>query len=196
MTVHFEARSLTAGTILALSAAGPSAGKQAGAPACDAGPGRQAERINGFVERGDSLRVVTPAGWILRLEPGEHGWLLRVTREGRETEDLSRLTPPWHFVPNPRELDGWHFRNAANTGPNDGSVNAPGALREFIFSPVVGRGIEYRGGATSPADVERVGSFGRGWLFIESYRHTPPRPGSRAAFEAITFSACLTWPAG
>jgi hypothetical protein len=99
-------------------------------------------------------------------------------------------------VPNPREIEGWHFRNTANTGPNHGSVNAPQELREFIFSPEVGRGIDYNGSATSADDVARVRSFGRGWLFIESYILTPPRRGDRASFESLRFSACVTWPAG
>ncbi|MGH9372687.1 MAG: hypothetical protein ACRD15_14265, partial [Vicinamibacterales bacterium] len=68
-------------------------------------------------------------------------------------------------------------------------------LREFIFSPQVGRGIEFNGSRTTPEDVEKVRAFGRGWLFIETYTLTPPRRGERAAFETITFSACLTWPA-
>jgi len=132
----------------------------------------------------------------VRLEPVEHGWTLQISKRDRPAEDLSRLTPPWHFVPNPREIEGWHFRNAENTGPNDGSVNAPGAERDFIFSPDVGRGIEYAGSATTPADVEKVRSYGHGWLLIESFGLTPAWPGERAAFEALTFSVCLTWPAG
>ena len=164
-------------------------------PACESQTGRQAERIHGAVNRGDRFSEATPSGWILRLMPDSDGWFLEVTTEGREAEDLSRLTPPRHCVPNPREIEAWHFRNADNTGPNDGSVNAPQELREFIFSPAVGRDIEYNGSATTAADVDKVRSFGRGWFFIESYRLTPPRGGERAAFEAITFSACVTWPA-
>jgi hypothetical protein len=165
-------------------------------PACSAEPGRKAERIHGTVRRGHEFSQTTRSGWIVRLDPDATGWLLRVTMKGREAEDLSRLTPPRHSVPNPREIEGWHFRNADNTGPNDGSVNAPQVLREFIFSPVVGREVEYNGSATSAEDVEMVRSFGRGWFFIESYRLTPPRRDERAAFESIKFAACLTWPAG
>jgi hypothetical protein len=169
---------------------------QAAAPACDADPGRRSARMQGHLTKGGTYSASTERGWILRLVPDEQGWLLRVTTKERKAEDLSRLTPPWHSVPNPREIQGWHFRNADNTGPNDGSVNAPQELREFIFSPEVGRGIEYRGSATPREDVERVRAFGRGWLFIESYELTPPRQGQRASFESLTFSACLTWPAG
>lgn len=171
------------------------AGQRAGMPGCNPQPDRKVERIRGVVKRGGRFVQTTAAGWIVRLVPGPRGWFLEVTMKGRETEDLSRLTPPWHFVPNPREIEGWHFRNADNTGPNDGSVNAWQELREFIFSPEVGRGIEYNGSGTMPEDVEKVRAFGRGWLFIESYELTPPRRGEQAAFETISFTACLTWPA-
>lgn len=165
-------------------------------PKCQSEPGRRAERIHGMVSRGHRFSKTTRSGWILRLAPDAEGWFLQVTMKGREKEDLSRLTPPWHFVPNPREIEGWHFRNADNTGPNDGSVNAPQELREFFFSPAVGREVDYSGSATSAEDVEKARSFGRGWFYIESYRLAPPRRGERAAFETMTFSACLTWPAG
>lgn len=171
------------------------AGQRTSAPECRSEVGRRAERLHGTVKRGETFERATAAGWILTLRPRPEGWLLTVTMKGREGEDLSRLTPPWHFVPNDCEIEGWHFRNAGNTGPNDGSVNAPQELREFIFSPAVGRGIEYSGSGTSGEDVDKVRAFGRGWLFIEEYKLTPPLRGTRAAFETMTFSACLTWPA-
>ena len=169
--------------------------QRAAAPPCQLQSGRKAEPIRGAVKRGEKFVHTTPAGWIFRLAPDPEGWVIEITTKGREAEDLSRFTPPWHFVPNPREIEGWHFRNADNTAPNEGSVNAPQELREFIFSPAVGRTIEYNGSGTTVEDVDRVRAFGQGWLFIESYQLTPPRRGERAAFEAITFSACLTWPA-
>jgi hypothetical protein len=170
--------------------------QQTGSPDCRSEGGRRAARFQGTVKRGELFERKIPAGWILKLQPDPEGWFLSITVSGREGEDLSRLTPPWHFVPNAREIEGWHFRNAANTGPSDGTVNAPQQLREFIFSPAVGRSIEYHGSGTSPDDVAKVRAFGRGWLFIEKYTLTPPSPGTRAAFEAMTFSVCLTWPAG
>ena len=165
-------------------------------PACVADPGRRSTWLHGAVERAGRFVRTVEGGWQLRLEPSDYGWTLQVSTTDRPTEDLSRLTPPWHAAVNSRDIEGWHFRNAENTGPNDGSVNAPGGRREFIFSPLVGRGIEYRGSATPIGDVEKVESFGRGWIFIESYRLTPPRQGSRAGFESLTFWACLSWPAG
>ena len=181
--------------IVALMASAGLVSQRTTEPACQAPENRRAERVQGTAKRGEKFIETTPAGWIVRLVPETEGWFLQITMKGREAEDLARLTPPWHSVPNPREIDGWHFRNADNTGPNDGSVNAPQELREFIFSPEVGLGIEYKGSDTSPDDVEKVRAFGRGWLFLETYTLTPPRRGERAAFETIRFSACLTWPA-
>jgi hypothetical protein len=160
---------------------------------CVADSGRKAESVRGEIDRGKSFSATTKSGWILRLTPQPDGWVVRVSMKGRETDDLSRLTPPWHFVPNPRDLAGWHFRNKANTGPNDGTVNAPGAWRDFIFSPAVGREIEYQGSATTEADVDRVAAFGSGWLHVDDYRLTPPREGEQAAFTWLRFTACLTW---
>lgn len=126
--------------------------------------------------------------------PASWGWAVQVSSVGRDHEDLAALTPPFHFVPNPREIEGWHFRNADNTGPNDGSISAPSHLREFIFSPWVGRGITYQGSATTDTDVRRVRWFGRGWVHLDDFELTPPRLGERAAFLWLRFSACLTWP--
>jgi hypothetical protein len=78
-------------------------------PVCESQQERRAERIRGTVKSGDRFSQMTPSGWILRLAPGPRGWFLEVTTKDRESEDLSRLTPPWHFVPNPREIEGWHF---------------------------------------------------------------------------------------
>jgi len=167
------------------------------APECEPSSDRVAYASRGTLKAGESLVVDTPGSWILRLVPTPEGWLLQVTAKGREKEDLARLTPPLHFTPNPRFIEGWQFRNVENTGPNEGSVNAPRELREFIFSPLVGREIQGPSGTAGPTvdEVEEVRSFGRGWLLIESYSLTPPRKGERAAFQSLEFSACLTWPA-
>jgi len=168
-----------------------------GQPPCQSEPGRLAEQVYGTLAKGQVFSTSTPSGWIVRLAPIEDGWLLQVSTKARESEDLARLTPPFHFVPNPREIVGWHLRNSDNSGPNDGTVNAPQELRSFIFSPRVGLDIQGRGAtaAPTPEEVEAVRSFGRGWIFLQSYELTPPRQGARAAFLFLKFSACLTWPA-
>ena len=144
----------------------------AGAPAkCKPAHGRVAEEIRGEVRADSTFQRATPHGRF-----------------------IVSLTPPWHFVPNPREIEGWHFRNAANTGPNDGSVNAPRTVRGFIFSPEVGRTIEYNGSNTTEEEVARVEAFGQGTLTILDYDLSPPAPGERARFERLKFVVCLSWP--
>ena len=106
---------------------------QAGAPRCTPEPGRRAEQVRGEVIKGRPFSKSTRAGWILKLVPVEEGWFLEVAMPGREEEDLSRLTPPWHGVPNARQIEGWHLRNQDNTGPNEGDVNAPQRERGFAF---------------------------------------------------------------
>lgn len=101
--------------VLLLTALG-ALGTQVAVPRCTPEPGRRSERVQGDVLKGRPISKSTRGGWILKLVPVEQGWLLQVTTKGRQTEDLSRLTPPWHFVPNAREIEGWHFRNEDNTG--------------------------------------------------------------------------------
>ncbi len=131
------------------------------------------------------------------LRPGDHGWGIQI-RDERGTEDISRFTPPWHFVPNPRHLEGWHFRNSDNTGPNETgpkNVNAPQERREFIFSPEVGRTIAGPDAMRKPTveEVQRSGEFGRGVLTVVKYRLKNLEPGERAGFAWIKFRVELTW---
>ena len=182
--------------ILLLMAFSPPGAQARTAPQCRPAPGRSAEQVEGEATKAQVFSKATPSGWILRLVPVQEGWVLEIAMKGRETENLSSLTPPLHAVPNPREIEGWHFRNADNTGPNEGGVNAPQQLREFIFSPEVGREIQGPLSASSASneEIKRIQAFGRGWLHLDEFRLTPPRRGERASFEFLKFSACLTWP--
>jgi len=134
-------------------------------------------------------------GFLFRLEPDPFGWLITL-KYGNE--DISRLTPPWHFVPSPREIEGWHFRNSDNTGPNETgekNVNAPGEVREFIFSPEVGKTIDgpQANQQPTPEEIKRIKSFGRGTLTILDYRLTNVEPGKQASFEWMRFYVELFW---
>jgi len=93
-------------------------------------------------------------------------------QDGRD-EDLARLTPPFHFVPNPREIEGWHLLEGPSACEERElrGGNAPGELREFIFSPEVGRSVVGADSTRSveARDVEEVERFGRGSLTIERF---------------------------
>jgi len=159
---------------------------------CRPPSGHESLLVHGHLEAGSTFRAPFGERLSLLLTPTEFGWVIRVEEMGRE-ENLAGLTPPWHFVPNPIFVEGWHFRNTENTGPNDGSVNAPQGVRGFIFSPEVGRTLEYSGSATPESVVHRVRDFGRGYLTLTSYRLTPAARGERASFEEISFDVCLIW---
>jgi len=71
----------------------------------------------------------------------EEGWFILITDSRSRScygiqdgyDDLGPIiTPPYrgnmYF-----DILGWHFRNKDNSGPNDGSVNAPQEVREFNF---------------------------------------------------------------
>ena len=161
---------------------------------CVAPDGYSSVGVTASLKAGEAFQAPFGDKYFLALAPSEFGWGIEIHERGRE-ENLARLTPPWHFVPNPRYLEGWHFRNTANTAPNDGSVNAPQKTREFYFSSEVGRTLDYDGAATPAKVVDAVRSFGRGKLRLIEYKLTPFAPGERAAFEELSFEACLVWRA-
>jgi len=137
--------------------------------------------FTGAVTRGDHFRRALWDGLALELDPTEGGWRICIRDSTRPSEDLARLTPPVHLVPNPRDIEGWHFRNRANTGPNRGDVNAPQKSRWFIFSRAVGRNIQ--AGDSS--------GTGRGALDIEDLVLTPPKRGEKAAVQSMRFRVAI-----
>ena len=166
--------------------------------------GGQADRarlkFSGQVSAGESFVRNFGPSFTFHLVPSRLGWEIAVKDE-RGTENITRLTPPFHSVPNPREIEGWHFRNADNSGPNeagDRNVNAPGEEREFIFSPAVGRTIDGPGANRNPTpeEIEIIRSFGKGKLTILEYRLADLEPGKQARFEWVRFEVEVSWSKG
>jgi hypothetical protein len=122
------------------------------------------EEISGRVETGKQFRRPFGQRFEFILEPTQNGWEILIREYGRD-ENLSRLTPPFHFVPNPREIEGWHLlKDPSACGNRPFNADAgPENPRKFIFSPDVGRKISYRP-ETLSADVKEVANFGRGVL--------------------------------
>lgn len=116
-------------------------------------------------------------GWVFSLSAAKWGW--RISVYDGET-DLTAGTPPFRG-PNPRELYGWHFRNADNTGPNTGDVNAPQDMRAFVLSRATA------GTSPSPQD-------GIGWLKIEDYGLSDLDADEQARMSYLKFNACLSIP--
>lgn len=149
--------------------------------------------IHGDVTSGQTVRFDLWDGLRVELVPIALGWEIAVRDTTRPDENLARLTPPLHTVPNPRLIEGRHFRNAANTGPHDGDVNAPQDERVFIFSREVGRTVQgpAAGHAVTEEEVERVGEEGRGVLTIEEMKLREPRAGDKAGIEWMKFTVAI-----
>jgi hypothetical protein len=150
--------------------------------------------FTGSVTRGNRFRHDLWDGLALELDPTEEGWRICVRDSTRPEEDLARFTPPFHFVPNPCDIEGWHFRNQANTGPNQGDVNAPQESRWFIFSREVGRRIQPADSleeAVTEDEVDRAEQRGRGALDIEDMVLTPPKQGEKAEILSMRFKVAI-----
>lgn len=157
----------------------------------DCPEGRTCAQVTGHVERGERYEQAFGPGLSILLEPSEFGWIV-IVRDERLDENIARLTGPFHFVPNPRHVEGWHFRNAANTGPNDGSVNAPQEERGILFSPEVGRSFDYP--LTGSEAEEFTRQAGKGLLTIRNLVLGNLVPGERAWIESMDFTIDLKWP--
>jgi hypothetical protein len=145
--------------------------------------------FEGSVARGDAYRYEIPGRLVFALEPSASGWLATVRAPGRD-EDLARLTPPLHFAPNPREIEGWQFTEELPAGcaAPYGAQSGPGERRDFIFSPEVGRSIAgpTSSAAVTPDDLADVEAFGRGTLWIEGVDLTADADGC-PRIEALRF---------
>lgn len=181
----------------------------AAAQTCDATPEKHAVRILGagpdgmlstqsfpFVAGEQSFFQQLENGWVFALMRAENGWSIRLYESEPigDAVDLTSMTPPLRGAPNPRDVLGWHFRNAANTGPNEGDVNAPQELRAFVISPSLAGTGGYRPPSPSVAAPTPGPDDGIGWLKVLDYGLAGLEPGERARMNYLQFDACLSWP--
>ncbi len=130
------------------------------------------------------------------LEPQAFGWTAKV--RDVKGEDLAIMTPPLQMVDiNPRTISGWHFRNADNSGPNTGEVNAPQTWRRIAFGPeaidptIAPEAMALGVPAVSEAAIRP--RYGRGEITIEDYGLSDLIAGQRARMVYLKYSACLEW---
>jgi hypothetical protein len=138
------------------------------------------EKFSGRIEAGKEFRHPFGSRFEYILEPMPEGWQIFVKEFGRE-ENLARLTPPFHFVPNPREIEGWQFlENPSECVNRLYNANAgPANPRKFIFSPEVGKRIDGAnvGRAVTDEEIKAVQKFGRGELTIDKFKLAPGKDG-------------------
>ena len=198
---------LLLGVAVTVAVVGPAAA-QAQSPTCEATPATHAVRIQGtdpsgaltpnafpFVAGERDFYRALANGWVFALVRVENGWSIRLYENEpvRDAVDLTALTPPLRGAPNPRDILGWHFRNAANTGPNEGDVNAPQDLRAFVISPALAATGGYRPPGDGPSPTPS-GDDGIGWLRVIDYGLGRLERGERARMNYLQFDACLAWP--
>lgn len=178
-------------------------------PSCEPTPEKNAVRILGtdvegvltdqeypYIAGERNFYQTLANGWVFALVQAENGWSIRLYENEPigDAVELTSLTPPFRGAPNARDIFGWHFRNAANTGPNTGDVNAPQELRAFIISPsLVGTGGYRPPNRSSPPQAPSPDD-GVGWLKVLNYGLAGLKPGGRARMNYLKFDACLSWP--
>jgi len=154
---------------------------------------RFSEKFSGRVEAGAPFRRAFGGRFEFVLEPMPEGWEIVIRESGRD-ENLARLTPPFHFMPNPREIEGWHFlKNPSACADRPYQADAgPTNPREFIFSPEVGRTIAGPDSRKAAIDenIEAVKKFGRGELAVKKIKLAPGREGC-PRIEWLEFSVQL-----
>ncbi|PKP78805.1 MAG: hypothetical protein CVT81_02070 [Alphaproteobacteria bacterium HGW-Alphaproteobacteria-3] len=147
---------------------------EASALLCEGTQTQRAESFDGEVSGDRSFTLETDRGWTFMLARERSGWRLHLL--DKEGHDLAGETPPARGRINPRHLYGWHFRNADNSGPNRGDVNAPQRERLFTIALNDGEG------------------SGFGWLKLLDFGLADLEPGSLARMVYLRFVVCLVYP--
>jgi hypothetical protein len=92
--------------------------------------------IHGEVRRGETFEHTIRPNLIFLMSPTDFGWVISVGDTVSPGNNFCAVvTPPYRGI-NAIYLEGWHFRNSDNSGPNDvgpKNVNAPGEERSFSF---------------------------------------------------------------
>ena len=152
--------------------------------------------------KGQQFERIIGHGLVFQLTPHAGGWFIDIFPQGglgANDYGLADIaTPPFHGITS-LQVEGWHFRNATNTGPNDGSVNAPQAERDFQFvmnesdARIVADAIDrFEEGKTK--DFSPPVSFGHGKFVVQHLTLGNFVPGSRAWIESMDWSVRLEFP--
>lgn len=164
-------------------------------------PARADVLIEGRVQAGATFTQALSDGLYFFLLPTPYGWQITLADtsyiEEAQRMDLASLTPPLHGI-NATQLEGWHLRNADNSGPNTAgsqNLNAPGTLRDFTFFSNRGalqRERDYIDCLRQHADCADPGMPRRtGRLEILAYELGNLIPGQQAAFQTLSFRVTL-----
>jgi hypothetical protein len=161
------------------------------------------------VLKGRSFDRQVGANLFFRLVPDELGWSISVGSKAARENFCSVVTPPYRGM-NALRIEGWHFRNSDNSGPNEPgpkNVNAPQELREFYFvlnEPDYRRAFDALQIILWPYSYSKQqidaaeGAHakvrkGRGKLMIRDLKLNALEPGERAGIDRMAFDVELTF---
>lgn len=167
--------------------------------------------FGGDVLKGRLFEKHIGANLFFRLVPQELGWTIAIGNKADTVKNFCGIVAPPYRGVNALQIEGWHFRNADNSGPNQvgpKNVNAPQELREFYF---VLNEVDYRS-ATAALDIflwpysyskeqidgaERAHAMlrkGHGTLTIRDLKLNTLERGKQAGIERMTFHVALVFP--
>lgn len=147
-----------------------------------------------------------------RLRPSSEGWIMWIGDPSNlDRNFLAAATPPFRDAVNPAVIQGWHFRNSDNSGPNEAgpkNVDAPQERRDFAFvldsdgfvQAQKALEILLRPGDHPEAAVARAQeNFDRipkatGTLRIDALELSNLEEGERAAIGRMAFTVSIDWP--
>ncbi len=100
---------------------------------CGSASQRYDVEFSGKVVAGQTYRKQLSKNYVFGLSPLTDGWFVDVFYRGRQV----LMPTPLHADAVPYEIEGWHFRNSDNTGPDElgpKNVNAPQRKRNLWYS--------------------------------------------------------------
>lgn len=160
-------------------------------------PGAQFDQATFSAEltAGETLTLHVHERLTFQLSPTQFGWLIQALDSSGV--DRADITPPLRLPEtNPRNIAGWHFRSANNTGPNQGDVNAPQNRREFVFGPEpIAPGLT-EDPPIRPTVEPQPAEYGVGVLVIEDFGLADLGHGERARLVYMKVSGCIAWIRG
>lgn len=96
----------------------------------------QVLKFGGEVSREQVFEYKIGPNLYFQLRPTGYGWKVWIGNKSQPFDNyVGVVTPPYHGM-NAIYIEGWHFRNSDNTGPNvpgEKLVNAPQKVRRFYF---------------------------------------------------------------
>ncbi len=200
-----------AGMIFSLAVAVPFGDNWQGSKLSFAARTEKTVKFSAEVKKGRSFERQIGTNLFFRLMPQELGWTISVGSDTyRQNNFCGVVTPPYRGV-NQIYIDGWHFRNADNSGPNEPgpkNVNAPQEVREFNFvldEAGYGKAFEAlqillwqyshsKQQINAAGEVHSKLAKGKGRLTIRNLQLNRLELGKRAGIDRMTFDVELTLP--